>query len=296
MNGVFNLTKKIKGGGNVGNVLTCAARLGLNPRLISKHNKPAGCGKLDEVVVCFVSNFLDLFTLYPSLSPSGKHTWKNGKFSQINKRELHSNAVEVGGYKWWDGKCGDLGSYHGCSLGPFCWTFMGLPFGYSVKYNAVWDVVIHCIDSGRKSMIEVEKSLWTYLKCWMGLLMLILIIKAQVQIISGLTTLEGQVKSKNGRGKLEDVKDSPVPIVRIDEDTFILVDDVLLLLERAVLEPLPPKDDNRMKLVPVSRLLLWKVLLIRDVFGGEDKGQKDIWCWISKCCDCGGGILCSFCD
>ncbi|KAG5544546.1 hypothetical protein RHGRI_017094 [Rhododendron griersonianum] len=36
------------------------------------------------------------------------------------------------------------------------------------------------------------------------------------------------------------------------------------------------------QLAPVSRLLLWKVLLKGDVFGGEDKGQKDIWCWISK--------------
>ncbi|KAG5516274.1 hypothetical protein RHGRI_037094 [Rhododendron griersonianum] len=40
----------------------------------------------------------------------------------------------------------------------------------------------------------------------------------------------------------EDVEDSSVPIIRIEEDMFILVDDVLLLLERAALEPLPPKD------------------------------------------------------
>lgn len=30
----------------------------------------------------------------------GKYTWKVDKFSQINKRELRSNAFEVGGYKW----------------------------------------------------------------------------------------------------------------------------------------------------------------------------------------------------
>ncbi|KAL3506062.1 hypothetical protein ACH5RR_031444 [Cinchona calisaya] len=29
----------------------------------------------------------------------GKYTWKIDKFSQINKRELRSNAFEVGGYK-----------------------------------------------------------------------------------------------------------------------------------------------------------------------------------------------------
>ncbi|XP_073283683.1 TNF receptor-associated factor homolog 1a-like isoform X2 [Primulina huaijiensis] len=31
----------------------------------------------------------------------GKHTWKIDKFSQVNKRELRSNAFEVGGYKWY---------------------------------------------------------------------------------------------------------------------------------------------------------------------------------------------------
>ncbi|MFS7925952.1 putative MATH/TRAF domain-containing protein [Helianthus anomalus] len=31
----------------------------------------------------------------------GKYTWKIDKFSQINKRELRSNAFEVGGYKWY---------------------------------------------------------------------------------------------------------------------------------------------------------------------------------------------------
>ncbi|RYR25654.1 hypothetical protein Ahy_B02g059553 [Arachis hypogaea] len=31
----------------------------------------------------------------------GKYTWKIEKFSQITKRELRSNAFEVGGYKWY---------------------------------------------------------------------------------------------------------------------------------------------------------------------------------------------------
>ncbi|KAF7145179.1 hypothetical protein RHSIM_Rhsim04G0152800 [Rhododendron simsii] len=51
------------------------------------------------------------------------------------------------------------------------------------------------------------------------------IIKAQVQVISGLKAVEGQAKSKNGRGKSEYAEDSPVLIVRIEEDMFILVDD-----------------------------------------------------------------------
>ncbi|CAL5395306.1 unnamed protein product [Camellia sinensis] len=63
-------------------------------------------------------------------------------------------------------------------------------------------------------------------------------------LYSGLKALEGQTKSKKGRGKLQDAEELPVPIVRIEKDIFVLVDDVLLLLERAALEPLPPKDDK----------------------------------------------------
>ncbi|KAL6968112.1 hypothetical protein U1Q18_033915 [Sarracenia purpurea var. burkii] len=41
---------KIQGGGNAGNALTCAARLGLNPRLISKvADDPQGRGILEEL-------------------------------------------------------------------------------------------------------------------------------------------------------------------------------------------------------------------------------------------------------
>ncbi|XP_027363885.1 TNF receptor-associated factor homolog 1a-like [Abrus precatorius] len=61
---------------------------------------------------------------------------------------------------------------------------------------------------------------------------------------SGLKALEGQTKCKNGRVKLLDAEEIPAPIVRVEKDTFVLVDDVLLLLERAAIEPLPPKDEK----------------------------------------------------
>lgn len=68
---------------------------------------------------------------------------------------------------------------------------------------------------------------------------------------SGLKALEGQIKSKKNKGKYVDEDDLPLPIVRMEKDMFVLVDDVLLLLERAAMEPLPPKDEkgpqNRMK-------------------------------------------------
>ncbi|XP_074340069.1 TNF receptor-associated factor homolog 1a-like isoform X2 [Apium graveolens] len=62
-------------------------------------------------------------------------------------------------------------------------------------------------------------------------------------LYSGLKALEGQNKSKSGRGKYFE-SELPVPIVCMEKDTIILVDDVLLLLERAAMEPLPPKDDK----------------------------------------------------
>ncbi|RVX22135.1 TNF receptor-associated factor-like 1b [Vitis vinifera] len=48
-------------------------------------------------------SFLQLDMFDQRAKPSelyGKYTWKIEKFSQINKRELRSNAFEVGGYKW----------------------------------------------------------------------------------------------------------------------------------------------------------------------------------------------------
>ena len=74
-------------------------------------------------------------------------------------------------------------------------------------------------------------------------------------LYSGLKALEGQSKSKKGKGKFLEGEATPAPIVRVEKDVFILVDDVVLLLERAAMEPLPPKDDkgpqNRTKVHPL---------------------------------------------
>lgn len=61
---------------------------------------------------------------------------------------------------------------------------------------------------------------------------------------SGLKALNGQTKSKKAEGDYLDDEEQPVPIVRVEKDTFILVDDVLLLLTRAAVEPLPLKDEK----------------------------------------------------
>lgn len=77
-------------------------------------------------------------------------------------------------------------------------------------------------------------------------------------LYSGLKAIEGQTKGKKGKGKYLDAEEQLVPIVRLDNDMFVLVDDVLLLLERAALELLPPKDEkgpqNRTK---VSHRIPW---------------------------------------
>ncbi|BAT94708.1 hypothetical protein LR48_Vigan09g111400 [Vigna angularis] len=61
---------------------------------------------------------------------------------------------------------------------------------------------------------------------------------------SGLKALEGQTKNQKAKVKLLDAEEIPAPIVHVEKDMFVLVDDVLLLLERAAIEPLPPKDEK----------------------------------------------------
>ncbi|KAE8704768.1 MATH domain-containing protein [Hibiscus syriacus] len=63
-------------------------------------------------------------------------------------------------------------------------------------------------------------------------------------LYSGLKALEGPSKSKKVKSKLLDAEEMLAPIVRVEKDMFVLADDVLLLLERAALEPLPPKDEK----------------------------------------------------
>ncbi|KAF8388196.1 hypothetical protein HHK36_026862 [Tetracentron sinense] len=63
-------------------------------------------------------------------------------------------------------------------------------------------------------------------------------------LYSGLKALEFQSESKKGQAKLCDVEETSAPIVCVEKDMFVLEDDVLQLLERAALEPLPPKDEK----------------------------------------------------
>ncbi|KAI8566386.1 hypothetical protein RHMOL_Rhmol02G0036700 [Rhododendron molle] len=295
----------------------------------------------------------------------GKYTWKVDKFSQINKRELRSNAFEVGGYKWYI-----LIYPQGCDVCNHLSLFLCvanhdklLP-GWS--HFAQFTIAVVNKDPKKSKYSDTLHRFWKKEHDWgwkkfMELSKVLdgfidadtLIIKAQVQVIreradrpfrcldcqyrrelvrvyltnveqicrrfveerrsklgkliedkarwssfcafwreidqtarrrmsrertdvilrvvvkqffiekevtstlvmdslySGLKALEGLTKSKKGRGKLLDAEELPGPVVRIEKDMFVLLDDVLPILERATLEPLPPKDDkgpqNRMK-------------------------------------------------
>ncbi|KAG1347460.1 TNF receptor-associated factor [Cocos nucifera] len=247
----------------------------------------------------------------------GRFTWKIEDFSKINKRELRSNAFEVGGYKWYI-----LIYPQGCDVCNHLSLFLCvanhdklLP-GWS--HFAQFTIAVVNKDPKKSKYSDTLHRFWKkehdwgwkkfmeLSKVYDGFIVAdTLIIKAQVQVISfcafwfgidpnarrrmsrdktdavlkivvkhffiekevtstlvmdslysGLKALECQSKNKKGRAKLIDMEELPVSMVLIDKDMFVLADDVLLLLERAVSEPLPnqplpPKDDkcvqNRIK-------------------------------------------------
>ncbi|KAL8210603.1 hypothetical protein R6Q57_005040 [Mikania cordata] len=64
---------------------------------------------------------------------------------------------------------------------------------------------------------------------------------------SGLKALEHQTKNNKLKGKCDTEEIPILPIVQMKSDTFILVDDLLLLLKRVAIEPLPSKDEKGSK-------------------------------------------------
>ncbi|KAL3828235.1 hypothetical protein ACJIZ3_017037 [Penstemon smallii] len=289
----------------------------------------------------------------------GKYTWKIDKFSQINKRELRSNAFEVGGYKWYIliypqgcDVCNHLSLFlcvaNHDKLLPGWSHFAQFTIAvvnkdptkskYSDTLHRFWkkehdwgwkkfmelskvsegfidadtliikaqvqvireraDRPFRCLDCQyRRELVRVyltnveqicrrfveerraklgklieDKARWSsFCAFWLGMdqsarrrmsrekteSILKVVVKhffiekevtstlVMDSLYSGLKALEGQYMGKKSKGKyLEAAEKLPTPIIRIEKDTFILGDDVLLLLERAALEPLPPKDEK----------------------------------------------------
>ncbi|XP_055813646.1 TNF receptor-associated factor homolog 1a isoform X2 [Solanum dulcamara] len=286
----------------------------------------------------------------------GKYTWKIDKFSQINKRELRSNAFEVGGYKWYIliypqgcDVCNHLSLFlcvaNHDKLLPGWSHFAQFTIAvvnkdpkkskYSDTLHRFWkkehdwgwkkfmelskvlegfidadtliikaqvqvireraDRPFRCLDCqyrrelvrvyltnveqicrrfveerrGRLGKLIEDKARWSsFCAFWLGMdqnsrrrmsqqksdsILKVLskhfFIEKEVtstlvmdSLYSGLKAIEGQTKGK--KGKYLDAEEQLVPIVRLDNDMFVLVDDVLVLLERAALELLPPKDEK----------------------------------------------------
>ncbi|KAL0368393.1 UNVERIFIED_CONTAM: TNF receptor-associated factor1a [Sesamum calycinum] len=288
----------------------------------------------------------------------GKYTWKIDKFSQINKRELRSNAFEVGGYKWYIliypqgcDVCNHLSLFlcvaNHDKLLPGWSHFAQFTIAvvnkdpkkskYSDTLHRFWkkehdwgwkkfmelskvldgfidadtliikaqvqvireraDRPFRCLDCQyRRELVRVyltnveqicrrfveerraklgklieDKVRWSsFCAFWLGMdqssrrrmsrekteSILKVVVKhffiekevtstlVMDSLYSGLKALEGQNKVKKSKGKYLEAEDLPVPVIRSEKDTFVLVDDVLLLLERAAMEPLPPKDEK----------------------------------------------------
>ncbi|CAK8572019.1 unnamed protein product [Lathyrus sativus] len=288
----------------------------------------------------------------------GKYTWKIEKFSQITKRELRSNAFEVGGYKWYIliypqgcDVCNHLSlflcvanhdkllpgwshfaqftiavvnkdpkkSKYSDTLHRFWkkehdwgWKkFMELSKVYDGFVDTSDNLIIkaqvqvireksdrpfRCLDCHyRRELVRVyltnveqicrrfveerrsklgklieDKARWSsFFAFWRDIdqtsrrrmsrektdVILKVVVKhffiekevtstlVMDSLYSGLKALEGQT-SKKGLVKLLDSEEITAPIVRVEKDMFVLVDDVLPLLERAAIEPLPPKDEK----------------------------------------------------
>ncbi|KAL3626388.1 hypothetical protein CASFOL_029937 [Castilleja foliolosa] len=295
------------------------------------------------------------------LKPSelyGKYTWKIDKFSQINKRELKSNAFEVGGYKWYIliypqgcDVCNHLSLFlcvaNHDKLLPGWSHFAQFTVAvvnkdpkkskYSDTLHRFWkkehdwgwkkfmelskvmdgfidsdtliikaqvqvireraDRPFRCLDfQYRRELVRVyltnveqicrrfvedrraklgklidDEPRWSSFRAfWLGMdqnsrhrmpqektesilkkLVKQFFIEKEVtstlvmdSIYSGLKALEGQHKGKKIKGKHLETEGLPTAIVKIEKDSFLLVDDVLTLLERAAMEPLPPKDEK----------------------------------------------------
>jgi hypothetical protein len=120
-------------------------------------------------------------------------------------------------------------------------------FYRSCSFRAFWSA----IDPGTKHRMSREKT-DTILK----VLVKHFFVEKEVtstlvmdSLHTSMKALEHQMNRKKGKTKLADLEELPAPVVHVDMDMFVLAGDVIALLERAAVEPLPcqslaPKDDK----------------------------------------------------
>ncbi|KZV53687.1 MATH domain-containing protein [Dorcoceras hygrometricum] len=288
----------------------------------------------------------------------GKHTWKIDKFSQVNKRELRSNAFEVGGHKWYIliypqgcDVCNHL-SFFLCvanhdkllpgwsHLAQFTIAVVNKDpkkSKYSDTLHRFWkkehdwgwkkfmelskvmdgfidadtlvikaqvqvireraDRPFRCLDCQyRRELVRVyvtnveticrrfveecrgkivnlikDKARWSSFRAfWLGMdqtsrccmsqekadTILKVIVKhffiekevtstlVMDSLYSGLRALKGQAKGKKIMGEYLEMEHLLVPFSCIEKEMLALVDDMLPLLERVAVEPLPSKDEK----------------------------------------------------
>ncbi|XP_076890706.1 TNF receptor-associated factor homolog 1a-like [Bidens hawaiensis] len=188
-------------------------------------------------------------------------TWMITNYSKINKIEVTSNSFEVGGYKWErvDRPFRCLASEYKRELAR-------------IYISSVEDICNKYVKETRGKLEELiqDKVRWlSFCKYWLGLdqksrnrlarVKSDVVLEAFVKhfftekvstsalmmdsLYSELKTLKRQTKSEKTEAKC----DVEVPVIQMESDSFILVDDLLPLLERTVLEPLPLDDENRTK-------------------------------------------------
>ncbi|KAK4421520.1 TNF receptor-associated factor1b [Sesamum alatum] len=149
----------------------------------------------------------------------GKYTWKIDKFSQINKRELRSNAFE-----------GESDRPFRCLDMSFRGTCTSIVFD-KCENKSVGVLLKNERANTRKGLIE-DKVRWSKLLCF-------------------LAGMDQSSRRRMSREKAESIlkgkylEAEDLPFLLFESRRYVrLVDDVCCCLRRAAIEPLPPKDEK----------------------------------------------------
>ncbi|OEL30864.1 MATH domain-containing protein [Dichanthelium oligosanthes] len=221
----------------------------------------------------------------PGPKPSelfGRYTWRIENFSKEKKREMKSEPFEAGGYKWYI-----LVYPQGCDVSNHLSLFLCvanhdklLP-GWS--HFAQFTIAVGNVDPKKMKYSDTLHRFWKKEHDW-GWKKFMELSKIQDGfLVDDVLEIIAQVQmsAKKGSTKVADLEELPAPMVHIDMDMFVLAGDVIPLIKRAALEPLPcqplaPKDDktsqSRMKDGTAGEV--YKVSMEREERRLTELGQK----------------------